>query len=83
MLSEEVVKRILYFINAHRDGCMGSMIAADLGINNDELINILDELCDENLIDICGDKPLDLNAKLNNVILITGGYTDHRYSNIY
>ena len=83
MVSEEIVKKVLYFINSNRDGCIGRMIAADLGVSNDDVIGILDELCDLNLIDICGDKPLDVNAKLNNIILITEGYTDPRYSHIY
>lgn len=83
MEQPELIKQALLFINAHRDGCVGSMLAEHLGMTNDQVITLLDDMAKDNLIDIIGDKPLQRSYKLSNYILITGGYSDPRYSQIY
>ena len=78
-----MIKKALYFINAHRDGCVGSMVAEELNISNQEVLDLLKKMISEGLIEINGAEDPSDDEILNNLIMITGGYSDPRYSDIY
>lgn len=78
-----MIEKALYFINAHRDGCVGSMVAEELNISNQEVLDLLRKMISESLIEINGAEDPSEENLLNDLIIITGGYSDSRYSNIY
>jgi hypothetical protein len=78
-----MIDKNLYFINAHRDKCVGTMVAEKLGLSNQEIIDILKKMISENLIAINGTQNHNEENLLNDSIIITGEYSDARYSDIY
>jgi len=88
ILTTHQKKQALYFINSYRDGCQGNMLLnrVDGIYSEDLLLHLLETLHKENLIDFNNQLDGEFDSKsniINNLIIITGGYTDPEYSNIY
>lgn len=84
-IDKEQIKNILYFINAHRDGCCGSYVQENFKMTQENLICLFKKMHQEKLIDfanISGEQPTD-DEFLNYLVIITGGYTHPDYKDIY
>ena len=81
---EDPVKEALWFINAHRDGCTGQMVGNHLNLSEKDNLALLHRMFNEALIYSAngGDAPGDEEI-LYGMVLISGGYTDPRYQDIY
>lgn len=83
-MDQEKIKKALYFINAHRDGCTGSLVMESLGISNEELVKLLQNMYDESLIEFANTNGvLKENDMFEQLILITGAYSHPDYQNIF
>ena len=79
----EKIKEVLYFINAHRDGCTGSLVSDSLRITAEETLDLFKQMHKEGLIEInITNEPTD-EEFLNSLVLITGGYSHPDYCDIY
>lgn len=79
------IKKILQFINAHRDGCVGSMIKSHMKLNEETTIELLKTMINQELISLAN---IDLSKitdedLMNSLIIISGGYSDPEYKDIY
>jgi hypothetical protein len=77
------LKEILYFINAHRDGCSGDLIKESLQMSDQETIDYLTYLFKEDLISFANETEIDNNNIMNLLIMITGAYTHQDYKDIF
>jgi DNA-binding transcriptional regulator LsrR (DeoR family) len=79
----EKVKEVLYFINAHRDGCTGSLVSESLKMTTEEVLNLFKQMHKEGLIEInMTNEPTD-EEFLNSLVLISGAYSHPDYSDIF
>jgi hypothetical protein len=88
ILTKNQKKQALYFINSHRDGCQGNMLLNHVdGIySENQLLSLLKNLHEEKLIDFNNELNGEFYSEkemINSFIVITGGYTDPNYCNIY
>jgi hypothetical protein len=82
---KEQIKSVLYYINAHRDGCCGSYVQDHFKMTQEDLISLFKQMYHEELIDFANlseNQPLD-DDFLNAMVLISGGYTHPDYKDIY
>lgn len=77
------IKELLLFINAHRDGCTGSLISESLKMDNSEVVNLLKQMHKDQLIEINNTTEPTEEDFLNCLILISGAYYNPDYSDIF
>lgn len=76
-------KDLLLFINAHRDGCTGSLISESLKMNDYEVVDLLKQMYKEQLIEFNNTTDPTEDDFLSCLILISGAYYHPDYSNIF
>lgn len=77
------VKDLLLFINAHRDGCTGSLISESLKMHDSEVVDLLRQMHKDQLIEINNTTDPTEDDFLSSLILISGAYYHPDYSNIF
>jgi DNA-binding transcriptional regulator LsrR (DeoR family) len=79
----EKIKKILYFINAHRDGCTGNLVSESMGISKEEILDLFSKMHKDGLIEInMATEPTNEDL-LNSLVMISGAYSHPDYSDIF
>jgi hypothetical protein len=81
----EKIKKILYFINAHRDGCTGRLVEESLNLSKEELMSTFRQMYNEGLICFANMESETLTDEdiSELLVMISGAYSHPDYSNIF